>query len=295
MSMVPEAEPLWKQVVVGDTEPWQRGRMFLVILGCLTLLAQGLIVANGIVAGFIDFAMFHGIVALIFWLQFYFIWIGVHWVRWLNGAWNALLGFIYLIWGIRDGNILSVIVGVYLLVVGCYMALAPSVYFFAKRQRETVRTSQSILIALGFVVLFGTLGAGFVGLQGYKAGVEREAREFADRAFHRIFTEHDTAFFLEHASNRLVQAAGGRGRLSLFLQHEFLHGGDVHDLAPPRGSLRLRYSFPLRLSGEGQMNSTGFGEKGGIVMHMVIGDDSGDWQIHEIGWHADKSIQPSAR
>ena len=32
------------------------------------------------------------IFALLFWLQFYFIWIGVHWVRWLNGGVERALG-----------------------------------------------------------------------------------------------------------------------------------------------------------------------------------------------------------
>lgn len=291
--MTPEVRPLWKEVVVGDPEPWRRGRTFLVVVACLTLLAQLLVIASGIAVGSIDFALFHAAVALIFWLQFYFIWIGIHWVRWLTGGWNALLGFIYLVWGIRDGNILSVIVGVYSLGLGCYMALAPSVYFFAKRQRETVRRGESIIIALGFLILFGTLAVGFVSLQGYRASVEREGREFADRAFRRLFTEHDTAFLLDHASDRLMKAAGDRNHLSRFLSDEFLRGGDVHDITPPAGSLQLRYSFPFRLFGEGQMSSTGFGEKSGIVMQMVIGDETGDWQIHSIGWHADYSLRRS--
>ena len=290
----PNPGPLWKEVL-GDTEPWRRGRVFLVIVGCVTLLLQGLLVANAIILGFIDFALFQGIVALGFWLLFYFIWIGIHWIRWLVGAWNALYGFVLLIWGIRDGNALGVIVGLYSLVIGCYMAFAPSVYFFAKRQRETVRRVESIAIAFGFLVLGGTLTAGFLALRGYRASLERDAGEFADRAFRRIFTQHDTAFLLEHASDRLIKAAGDRSRLSGFLQHEFLNAGDVHNIAPPKGSLRFWYSFPLRLSSEGQMSSTGVGEKWGVQMQIIIGDDSGDWQIHGIGWQPDYSIKPPTR
>jgi hypothetical protein len=286
--------PLWKEVL-GDTEPWRRGRLFLVLVGCLSILSQGLVVVSGIIAGFIEFAVVQAIVALVFWLQFYFIWIGVHWVRWFNGGLSALYGFALIIWGFRDGNGLSIAVGLFSFVIGCYMAFAPSVYFFAKRQREKVRWSESLLTALGFFVLFGVLAAGFLGLLGYRARMEREAREFADHAFRRIFTEHDTQFLLEHASDRLQQAAGDRARLTGFLQQEFMQAGDVHEIAPPSGSLRFWYSFPLRLSSEGVMRSQGFGERSGIQMQMIIGDASGEWQIHAIHWHADYSLVPPPR
>jgi hypothetical protein len=293
--MTSEPEPLWKQVVVGDTEPWRRGRLFLVLVGSLSLLAQGLVVVSGIVAGFIEFVLVQGIISLIFWLQFYFIWIGVHWVRWFNGGLSALYGFALIIWGIRDANPLSLIIGLYSFVVGCYMAFAPSVYFFAKRQKEAVRRTESIAIAFVFLVLFGTLAAGVVGLLGYRAHIEREARQFADTAFRRIFSEHDTEFFLEHASDRLLQVAGDRPGLTRFLQDATMRAGDVHDIQEPAGSLRFRYFFPLRLESEGPMSTNGYGDRSRIQMQIIIGDAHGDWQIHAIRWWPDYSILPPPR
>jgi hypothetical protein len=294
--VTPEIQPLWKEVV-GDPEPWRRGRLFLVAVGILTLLSQAFVVVSGILAGFLEFVLVQGIVALIFWLQFYFIWIGIHWVRWFNGGLSALYGFALVIWGFRDGNPISWITGVYSFVVGCYLAFAPSVYFFAKRQRETVRRGESLAIAFVFLVLFGTLVAGIFGLVASRAGLEREARAFADTAFRRIFTDHDTEFLLDHASDRLLKNAGGRAELTRFLQHATMGAGDVHDIHEPAlfGPLRVRYSFPLKLVSDGTMTSFGMGQRSRIRMMLMVGDDNGEWQIHEIRWWSDYSLLPPSQ
>jgi hypothetical protein len=286
----PETTALWREVVIGDTEPWRRGRLFLVAVAILSLLSQGFVLLSGIIAGYIEFVLVQGIVSLLFWFQFYFIWIGIHWVRWFNGGLNALYGFALLIWGFRDGNTISGIIGLYSLVVGCYMAFAPSVYFFAKRQRETVRRGEALAIALVFLVLLGTLFAGIFGLVGYRAALEREARDFADIAFRRIFTDHDTQFLIEHASDRLLKNPGGRAELTRFLQGATMGAGDVHDVQAPAGSLRFRYSFPLQLTTEGPMMSVGMGRRSRIRMMLIVGDANGAWQIHEIRWWADYSL-----
>jgi hypothetical protein len=287
--MSSEPTPLWREVVIGDTEPWRRGRLFLILLGAFTLLLQGLGVASLIIIGSIELVPIQGIFALLFWLQFYFIWIGVHWVRWLNGGWSALYGFALIIWGFRDGSVIAGALGLYSFVAGCYLAFAPSVYFFAKHQKATVRRMESLGVAAVFVVLLGSLGAGVFGLMAYKAGLEREAREFAGSAFRRIFTEHDTAFLLEHASDRLVSAAGDRAALTKFLQDATMRAGDVHEIEQPMGSLRFWYSFPLHLSSEGPMTAAGKGDRQRIRMQLLIGDASGDWQIHGIRWYPDYS------
>jgi hypothetical protein len=283
--MTPEARPLWKEVVVGDTEPWRRGRLFLVLLASVSLIIQGLAVASLIIAGSIELVPVQGIVALLFWLQFYFIWIGIHWVRWLNGGWSALYGFALIIWGFRDSSAVAGVLGLYCLVVGCYLAFAPAVYFFAKRQRETVRWMESLGIAAVFVVLLGGLVAGAFGLVAYKANLEREAREFADRAFRRIFSDHEIAFLLEHASDRLITAAGNRAALTRFMQDATMRAGDIHELTQPAGSLRFWYLFPFRLASEGPMTAVGRGDRIHIRMQLIIGDASGDWQIHAIRWY----------
>jgi hypothetical protein len=291
-----EATPLWREVVIGDTEPWRRGRLFLVAVAILSLLSQSFVELSGIIAGHIEFVLVQGIVSLLFWFQFYFIWIGIHWVRWFNGGLNALYGFALIIWGFRDGNTISGIIGVYSFVSGCYLAFAPSVYFFAKRQRETVRRTESLFIALGFLVLLGSLVAGVAGLLGYKANLEREARTFADHAFRRIFADHDTAFLLEHASDSLLKGPGGRAGLTKFLQQATMGAGDVNDIEQPVGTIRFWYSFPFHLASEGHMAASGTGTWNRIRMQLIIGEAGGEWQIHGIHWQADYSVVvPSAR
>ena len=147
--------PLW-QSVVGDTEPWRRGRLFLILVGVVTFCFQCTAIGLRIAIGDLEGLLVTAIYLLIFWLQFYLIWIGLHWVRWLNGGWSALIGFVLVIWGWRDQSTIAVVFGVYSLCVGVYMALAPSVYFFAKRQRERIRWGESILVAAVLLLLVGS-------------------------------------------------------------------------------------------------------------------------------------------
>jgi hypothetical protein len=179
------------------------------------------------------------------------------------------------------------VLGLYHLGMGLYLALAPAVYFFAKRQRESVRWMESLAIAAVFVLLLGSLTAGVLGLLGHKAKLEEEARKFADTAFKRIFAEHDTYFLLEHASDRLLTEAGGRGRLTQFLQDATIRAGDVHAIEPAVGGLRFWYVFPSHIGTEGAMAARGVGDRSRIQMQMIIGETEGAWQIHAIRWYPD--------
>jgi hypothetical protein len=288
-----EVEPLWREVV-GDTEPWRRGRLFLILLAILTFCFQSLTLGYGILSGDIEQVLVLGIFTLIFWLQYYFIWIGVHWVRWLNGAWNALAGLTFVIWGFRDSATVAVVLGIYLFVVGAYLGLAPSVYFFAKRQHESVRWKEALVIAAVFVLLLGSVGAGIAGLVGYKANLEQDAHQFADVAFRSIFTEHDPQFVLDHASDRLLEAGGGREALTSSLQAATMHVGDIPEIQPAVGSLRFWFLFPSHLGSEGEMIAEGKGDRGRIRMHLLVGEAGGAWAIHAIRWHYNDFV-PAAR
>lgn len=283
----PETVPLWREVLAGE-QPWRRGRLFLVVIACLTLLGQILVLGYGIVTGTLEFVFAHAINAVIFWLQFYFIWIGVHWMRWLTGGWNALFGFALLIWALRDKSAVAAVAGCYALAIGCYLAFAPAVYFFAKRQKEKVRWVECFAVGTVFFLLLTSLASGAFALSAYKRALEREAREFADTAFQRIFAQHDTYFLLEHASDEVIDAPGGRDRLTLFLQNLTMHAGDVRDIEPPTCSIRFWYSFPLNLASEGHMVTHGQAEKRfTIAMQMIIREARGDWKIQAVRWYPD--------
>src|ERR1700731_824030 len=99
--MPPETRSLWEQLD-SEVEPWRRGRMVLIVIGLLHFAFQALLFAAGIVLGDTEGLVKLATVSVLFWLQFYFIWIGVSWVRWMAGAWAGAVGFVYLIWGWRD-------------------------------------------------------------------------------------------------------------------------------------------------------------------------------------------------
>src|SRR5437764_1996845 len=128
-----EPEPLWR-AVVGETETWRRGRIFLIVFTAIAALNQillfGLMILNGAIEALLTF----GFGAALFWLQFYFIWIGVHWVRWMNAAFTGIWGLALLIWGFLDSNTFEALSGTYALVVASCLAIVPSIYFFAERQ-----------------------------------------------------------------------------------------------------------------------------------------------------------------
>jgi len=51
-----------------------------VTIGCGYLISQALIAAAEIASGNIEQLLVSSIGFIVFWLQFYFIWIGVHWI-----------------------------------------------------------------------------------------------------------------------------------------------------------------------------------------------------------------------
>jgi hypothetical protein len=279
----PVPEPLWKEVV-GDTEPWRRGRKFLVLYASINLINQGLVLGDLIVRGFLDPLIFSGAVAALFWLQFYFIWIGVTWIRWVHAGLVILVGFALTIWGIRDGVYLWTGVGLFNFVLGAYLGLAPAVFFFGKHQQERRSWAEVLVVGLVFVLVLASFAAGIVGLAGYRAARLADAREFADRAFRHIYAEHDTQFLTEHATARLMNEGGGVPGLSRFLQDATMRAGDVHDIHPGVPVLRSWHRFPLNLGFYGEVTAEGVGDRGGIQLAMRIGEDGHGWQIDAVWW-----------
>jgi hypothetical protein len=271
-------------VVVGDTEPWRRGRLFLVIYALINLANQAVLLGDLIMRGFLEPLLVSGGVVIVFWFQFYFIWIGVTWVRWLHAGLVILVGFTLTIWGFRDGLQLWIGIGVLNFSLGAYLGLAPSVYFFGKHQQERRQWGEVLVVGAVFLLVLGTMAAGVIGLAGYRANRLADAQQFSDRAFRRIFTEHDTQFLLEHASERLMQEGGGMPGLTRFLQDATMRGGDVHDMTPAAGVLRTWYRFPLRMGLYGEVTSEALGDRGRMRLLMRIGDSDAGWQIDAVFW-----------
>ena len=284
-----EPEPLWREVV-GDTEPWRRGRIFLVALALWCLLIQSVSIGSLIFIGRIDVVLVASASALIFWLLFYFIWIGVHWVRWLMGGFMGLVAFANLIWGFRDGNAVRLIDGVISFPVAAYLGLAPSVYFFALRQKETVRWKESLAVAAVFVLLLCSFGAAIVGLFGYKAHLESRGRGFADRAFRRVFVDGDSNFLRSHLTEDTLQQIGW-DRMSRFMTDHYMRLGIVQNMRPAQGRLQFWFRFPGTLVSQGRMSAYADSEQGPVRLDMVILEGGGEWQIAALTW---RFVDPAA-
>lgn len=288
--MKPEQpEPLWREVV-GDTEPWRRGRLFLVLLAIWALISQLLLIGSQILVGRIDVVLAAAIGALIWWLLFYFIWIGVHWVRWLSAGFSGLMAFANLIWGILYGNPVRLIDGLIAFPLAAYLGLAPSVYFFARRQKETVRWKESLIVGAVFALLLVSFGTGLVTLASYKTHLESRGRAFANRAFRQVFVDGDTEFLKKHATARLMQEEGWE-RLSWFMADRYMRVGVARDLRPARGRLRFWFRLPATVGSEGQMSTYAHSEHGPVRFDARIGEAGGEWQIDSIWW---RYVDPAA-
>lgn len=277
-----DPEPLWR-VVVGDTEPWRRGRLFLIIFGVLAVLTHLVILAALILSGTVEALLITAIFVLLFWFQFYFIWIGVHWVRWLNGLINSAYGFYLFFWGVGWSSWVLILGGLYTFAVGVYLALAPSVYFFAQRQRETKRWGEAIAMAVVFLLLLLALGTAVLGLLHYKGELKARAFAFANEAFEKVFAKHDTYFAIDHTTSESLNK-NGRFRMTQFLQDATIRAGDVREIKPAHGELQFRYAFPATLATEGYMIAEGIGASGAIELHMRINDFEGDWRMDDVAW-----------
>ena len=284
-----QPEPLWREVV-GNTEPWRRGRLFLIALAIFELVIQSLRIAGEILLGRIELVIGACIGAIVFWLLFYFIWIGVHWIRWLIGGLLALVAFANLIWGIRDGNTLRLIDGIISFPIAAYLALAPSVYHFAVRQKEVVRWKESLIVAAVFALLFVSAGATLIPLARYKAQLEIEGQEFADRAFRRIFVDGDTQFLRARATERLMQEAGWE-RLSWFMADRYMRVGEARNIRPAKGKLQFWYRFPATLVPHGRMTTHAESDHGPVRLDLSVGHAGGEWLIDAIWW---RYVDPAA-
>jgi hypothetical protein len=282
-AMSEEARSLWEQFD-SEVEPWRRGRAILVIIACGYLILQALSITADIAAGNIERLLAFSTGCVFFWLQFYFTWIGVHWVRWIVGGWSAVLGFVWLIWGVRGSNSLMLFFAAANLLIGSYFCLSSSVHFFAKRQREKRNWTRSLLVGAAFGLLFLSFYFGSIGLLAYKHRLEVEAREFADDAFRRIFSDHDTYFFLDTLSEEALMKNGGRANATRFLQSATMQAGDVHDIKSATGQLKVTYNFPAKLACAGIMTSEAVGERGSIDLKLKLVEVGRSWKIETAWW-----------
>lgn len=278
--MPPDTRSLWEQYD-SEVEPWRRGRMVLGSIGTFYFLLQAAVFIAAVKQGNIEAIVLFGAVCAIFWLFFYFIWIGVQWVRWLAGAWCGLNGFTLLIWAVTDRNGLFAVFGPINLIVGAYLCLSPSVYFFSKRQQERRNWLHSLAVGSVFVLLFLTFIAGSVGLFLYHAQLYADAVQFADQAGVHIYTDQDPDWMFAHFSPDQIETVSPEGRRAFF-RDNVGRGGPVLQISRPIGSVWFTYHFPAEFVGWARLTAEGKSAFGPVRIYFNI-TNSGD------GWTIDKT------
>jgi len=278
-----DTRSLWEQYQ-WEVEPWRRGRLFLICFGLLSAVSDLLGCALLILGGLIEGLLVFGVARTLFWLQFYLIWIGVHWVRWLQGSLNAIQGFALFIWSLQSESGAMMTFGIFLMGTGIYLAFAPSIYFFAKRQQQRRSRQEALLAAAAFGVLLLSLAAGVAGLFRYKLWLQEDAENFADLAFTKIFAQHETYFLLDSVTPRLLEPPFGREYLTQFLRHAAIFAGDVHQIQKAKGQILVRYGFPFYLVAQGDLLSKAMGRNGPLLLRIRINGTAGDWKIDSVAW-----------
>ena len=288
--MPSESRSLWEQLD-SDVEPWRRGRMALISIGAFYLLLQGFSVYQSVRSenfeALIGFAAF----CAVFWLQFYLIWIGVNWVRWLAGAWQALSGFCLLIWALRDGDLVLAAAGATNLLIATYFCLSPSVYFFARRQRENRSWLYSGMVVAVFVLVSFTFVIGAVGLVAYRAHAQMAAIEFTQEAAEHIYVDQDRDWMIAHLSPIEVAASTPESLNTFFVQNVG-RLGPVLQISAPTGSVRMIYHFPTQFIFRGQLAAEGKSSYGPVRVHFWIADHGAGWQIDRTWWERTYAEKP---
>ncbi|MFN2507678.1 MAG: hypothetical protein ABR589_02785 [Chthoniobacterales bacterium] len=275
-----EPESLWN---FGEPEPWRRGRAILLSIAAFFAIVQALIFLAALLGGALEGALALAISFALWWLAFAFIWLGTHWVRWLLGAWTLFLGFVLFIWGIRDENMIQWTGGVVDLIVGA-LCFAPSVHFFAVRQKENIRWPEKAIVAVVFLLLLASVFSALVGVNLYRITMEREARRYGEEALRRIFIENDTGFLLDEATERWKQNPHGALGVTRPLTDKYLRLGDVQNTRVTVVAVRSLYEFPARVRYVGVIDGHGFARCGQVNLRLEVNRSAQGWRISGFWW-----------
>jgi hypothetical protein len=271
-------EPLWREVV-GNTEPWKRGRLALVLFGVFTAGQQFLTAATIVAGGNIELLLPAAIFSILQWLQFYLIWIGVQWIRYLAGGLMAFGGLAQFFTGCSRSSGLYIVLGLFALGAGCYIALAPAVHFFARRQQERRSVLWAFITAGCFGIALALVFVAVLIFAVLKASWVNDCRGFAREAFDQIFVEHDGAFLAQHSTASTKDMSADE---FVRLINEQL--GAVENIEPAVVNVRSRLAWPaLHIEGSAAWRGK-FAHAPPVTIRMQISGTSGDWRIEHIRW-----------
>jgi hypothetical protein len=276
--MTPEAGPLWREVL-GDAEPRRRGREAIIVVSILILLGEAVKVVGVMMGGDIPAFFLQVVIAWLVTLLLYFVWIGQNWARWLlapvfciNGGWDF-------IWGLIGSDGLRIVVGIGELIVFCYLAISPSVYVFAREQRERINRWEVLAISGTFLLVLGSIGSAILAFYIYQNRLKAEANEFAGLSFHRVFENRDADYLAEHSSKTRKYSSP-----QAFINRINAELGEVKSVGPVGTSFRMKFvydHFELR----GTARARVIFDSGPLWVSIQISGREPDWEIEHISWN----------
>jgi hypothetical protein len=275
--MAPEADPLWRQVL-GDAEPRRRGREAIIVVSVLILLGEAGKVVGAMMSGNIPAFFFQLVIAWLVALLLYFVWIGQTWARWIlapvfgiNGCWDFIRGII-------GGDGFRIAIGAGELLVFCYLAISPSVYAFAREQRERINRWEVLAISGIFLLVLGSVGCAILAFYIYQNTLKAEATEFARLSFHRVFENRDPEYLFAHSSKTRKSSSP-----QAFINQIDSELGGVRNVGPLGTNFRIKFVHDhLELRGIAKCRVI-FDSASAWVSIEISGREP-DWEIEHISW-----------
>ncbi len=277
--MAEETRSLWEQFD-SDVEPWKRGRSYLIWIGIFQFFTQGLVIAAAALTGNFERAAGMAIASVLFWLLFYFVWIGKHWFRWLWGAWNLINGFCLLIWAWRDSSASETVSGALTFAIGFVLCFSSSIYFFACRQRESIRWRESVVVAVVCAILLLGVLTTLLGLVSLREQWRRDATTFGLEGFHRTYHDYDYDWVYAHATPQ----QHGEERLKYFFSRNRVQVGPVGALSDPVTRIDLRIGSGLHLVAQARLDCETTSVGGPLLLHETLVNQGEEWQIEHMWW-----------
>jgi hypothetical protein len=274
----PNPTPLWKEVL-GDAEPRRRGREAIIVVTIVLLIGEAATVLAALMSGNLRDFFLQVVIAWSVALLLYFVWIGQSWARWILAPVFCIDGCWDIVWGIIGSEGLRVVLGIGELIVFTYLAISPSVYIFARHQRERIQRWEVLAISGVFLMVLLSLGSGILAFFIYQNTLKTEGTEFARMAFHRVFENRDPNYLAEHSS-------GGRKFSSPQNLIDQINSdlGEIQSVGPLGTSFRTTF-VPYHLELQGTARARVVFQAAPVWVTISISRKDADWEIDHISWN----------
>ena len=270
-----EPQSIW---AFGDPEPWRQGRAAILWISLLVLLVQSGLILWSFFSGDVREVILRALAGCFACLLLFLTWIGQNWVRWLVAPFFAFYGLRSVVWGVvyQRGGLLMIGIGT--LIVFAYLAFSPSVYAFARRQRERATVLETLIVGAGFLLVMASLASALLGFHFYKRTTEADAVEFAQLTFRRVFVNRDAAFLERHSTPRRRFATPTQ-----FIIRVEDQLGRVQSAGSFGGVFTAKMEG-MRLRLKGHVRTRAVFESDAVWVRIDLAGSERDWLIDGISW-----------